>query len=156
MLFESNSNSLVIGVIFQQNHLKSDIRKPTFCIYETKGTDQLCSTSTATLFSLLGYTIPLLLKSKISSLWLSFVWLYSLVCVRPGQKLRLLVFSWEGSFVAQFKGDCIYETGSIIFFQQTFIIYFSQKSEAKPSSNSLPLSLVFNYKTTKKIYENIF
>ena len=57
------------------------IRKPTICIGETKGTDQLCSNCTADHRLCFGYkdnTISLLLKSEISS------FLPASVTVQPG------------------------------------------------------------------------
>ena len=47
------------------------MRKPTICICETKGADQLCSNCTADQRLCFGYTdstIPLILISKISSI----------------------------------------------------------------------------------------
>ena len=62
------------------------MRKPTFCIFETKGADQLCGNRAADqrlCFQCIDSTIPLLPKFKISSLNPCSVVdspLYSLVC----------------------------------------------------------------------------
>ena len=75
------------------------IRKPTICMCKTKGSDQLCSNCTADqrlCFSYIDSTIPFLLLSKISSL---LSCLYMLLCVGPGRKLRLLLFSCECSII---------------------------------------------------------
>ena len=72
------------------------MRKPTICISENKGTDQLrsnCEADQHLCFRYMDSTIPLLSKSKISSLWSSSVFVYRPVCVGPGQKHKLLVFS---------------------------------------------------------------
>ena len=61
--------SLILVLIFDcpiflsQPYLSRVIRKPDFCLCENKGTDQLCS----------NCTIPILPKSKISSIWPSSV-----------------------------------------------------------------------------------
>ena len=63
------------------------VRKPKFCICENKDADQLrgnCEADQRLCFHYLDSTIPLLPKSKISSLQ-PLQWLYSLVCVRLGQ-----------------------------------------------------------------------
>ena len=64
------------------------MRKPAFCICENKDADQLRGNREADqrlCFPYLDSTIPLLLKSEISSLLpSSVVVLYSSVCVRPG------------------------------------------------------------------------
>ena len=64
------------------------MRKLACCICENKSADQLHGSRAADHRLCFRYkysTISLLLKSKISSL-LSSSWLYSLVCVGPGQK----------------------------------------------------------------------
>ena len=71
------------------------MRKPTICICKNKDTDQLCGSREADqrlCFRYLDNTIPLLAKSKISSLW------PSPVAVQPGlcqtrSETTLLVFS---------------------------------------------------------------
>ena len=75
--------------------LSRRIRKPTICICKNKGTDQLRGNPEADqrlCFRYTDSTIPFLLKFKISSFWLC-----SLVCVGPGLKPKLLVFSRAGS-----------------------------------------------------------
>ena len=60
--------------------------KPTICIGENKGADQLrsnCEADQRLCFRFSDSTIPLLLKSEISS---SFLSLYRLVCVGPVRK----------------------------------------------------------------------
>ena len=64
------------------SHL-SLVRKPAFCICENKDADQLFS---------LHSTIPLLSTSEFPASS-HLLWLYSLVCVGPGRKLRRPVFS---------------------------------------------------------------
>ena len=67
------------------------MRKPAFCICENKDADQLLC------FRYIDTTIPLLSKSEIqASSYL--LWLYSPVCVGPGQKPGRPVFSLRGSF----------------------------------------------------------
>ena len=64
------------------------MRKTTICISENKGKDQLCSNCTADqclCFRYMDSTIPLLSKSKISSLY-HLLCLYRPVCVRTGRK----------------------------------------------------------------------
>ena len=63
--------------------------KPTICIGENKGADQLRGNREADqrlCFCYSDSTIPLLLKSKISSFYSSFLCLYRPVCVRPVRK----------------------------------------------------------------------
>ena len=74
--------------------------KPTICIGENKGADQLrsnCESNQSLCFLYTDSTIPLLSKSKISSL------LPSSVTVQPGlcqtwSEPKLLVFSRTGSY----------------------------------------------------------
>ena len=70
------------------------VRKPAFCICENKDADQLRGNREADqrlCFRYIDSTIPLLPSSHL-------VWLYSLVCVRPGRKPRRPVFSQRGSY----------------------------------------------------------
>ena len=83
--------------------------KPTICIGENKGTDQLrsnCEADQRLCFRYSDSTVPLLLKSKISSFW-SFLGLYSLVCVRLGRNPELLVFSCTHSFGFCYHIHCV-------------------------------------------------
>ena len=78
------------------------MRKPDFCLGENKGADQLRGNREADqrlCFRYSDSTIPLLLKSEISS---SFLSLYRPVCVGPVRKTRRPVFSRRGSFHSQF------------------------------------------------------
>ena len=62
------------------------MRKPAFSICKNKGADQLCNNRAADqrlCFRYVDILIPLLSKPVANLLWL-----YSLVCVRPGQKSR--------------------------------------------------------------------
>ena len=73
------------------------MRKPAFCICENKDADQLRSNREADLSLCFRYTdstIPLLPKFQASG---NLLWLYSLVCVGPGQKPQRQVFSQRGS-----------------------------------------------------------
>ena len=79
--------------------------KPTICIGENKGADQLrskCEADQRICFRYMDSTIPLLSKSKISRLQPSSVLVqfglcqYSSVCVRPGRKPHCL-FSHEAA-----------------------------------------------------------
>ena len=73
------------------------MRKPAFCICENRDADQLRGNSEADqrlCFRYTDTTIPLYSKSSSHLLWL-----YSLVCVGPGQKPRKPVFSRQGSNV---------------------------------------------------------
>ena len=70
------------------------MRKPAFCICENKGADQLRAFVFATqIVQSLYYLNP---KFQASS---HLLWLYSPVCVGPGQKPRTTVFSQRGSYV---------------------------------------------------------
>ena len=78
------------------------IRKPTICIGENKGADQLRGDREADQRLCFRYTdciIPLLFKFKISSFLPASValWQYRLICVRPGRKPKLFVLSCKGS-----------------------------------------------------------
>ena len=71
------------------------MRKRAFCICGNIDADQLRCNREADqhlCFHYIDSTIPLLPKYEISSLWL-----YSLVCVRPGRKSRRPVYSQQGS-----------------------------------------------------------
>ena len=63
------------------------LERPALCIFKNIGEDQLCLC-----FHFKFTTVPLLYKSEISSLK-SYSVADSLVCVRPGRKPRMQVFS---------------------------------------------------------------
>ena len=74
--------------------------KPTICIGENKGADQLrsnCEADQRLCFRYTDSTSPLLSKSKISASS-HLLRLYRPVCVGPGRKHKLLVFSHTGSY----------------------------------------------------------
>ena len=76
------------------------MRKPTICICENKGADQLRSNREADQHLCFRYsesTIPLLLKSEISSFLLSFVPVQPGLC-QTWSKPILLILSPNGSF----------------------------------------------------------
>ena len=76
------------------------MRKPAFCICENKGADQLrCNPEAAQRLSFryTDSTVPLFPKSEFQASS-HLLWLYSPVCVEPGQKPRKLVFSQQGSY----------------------------------------------------------
>ena len=71
------------------------MRKPTFCICENKGADQLRGNREADqrlCFRYINCTIPLLSKSEISSLWPSSVAVQAGLC-QTRSETRTLVFS---------------------------------------------------------------
>ena len=77
------------------------MRKPAFCTYENKDTDQLrsnCEADRRLCFRYTDSAIPLLPKPKFQASS-RLLWLYSPVCVEPGQKPRRPVFSQRGSYV---------------------------------------------------------
>ena len=76
------------------------IRKPTIFICENKGADQLRGNREADLRLCFRYaesTIPLLLQNPKFQASSCLLWLNSPVCVGPGRKPKLLVFSCTGS-----------------------------------------------------------
>ena len=76
-------------------------RKPTMSICENKDADRLSSNCTADQHLCFRYTdstIPLLLKSEISSFSPASV-IVQAGFVRPGSEQKLFVFSCEGSFM---------------------------------------------------------
>ena len=78
--------------------------KPTICIGENKGADQLRGNREADQRLCFRYSdsiIPLLLKSEISSFYSLLLWLCSLTCVRPVRKPHC----WFSHEVAQ-KSEC--------------------------------------------------
>ena len=86
------------------NHLSRLMGKPTICIGENKGADQLRGNRKADqrlCFRYSDSTIPLLLKSEISSFLLFFVLLQVGLC-RTCSETTLLVFPRGGSFVSLF------------------------------------------------------
>ena len=75
--------------------------KPTICIGENKGADQLrsnCEADQRLCFLYMDSTIPLLLKSEISSFYQSSVAAQPGLC-RTCSKTTLLVFPRDGSFM---------------------------------------------------------
>ena len=81
-------------------HLSRLMGKPTICICENKGADQLrsnCEADQRLCFRYTDSTIPLLFKSKISSLLPSSVLVQLSLC-RTCSETTLLVFPRGGSF----------------------------------------------------------
>ena len=77
-------DNIYVNQGFGEYHLSCVMRKPAFCICENKGSDQLPSNGAADqhfCFNNIDSTI-LNLKFQASN---SLLWLYSLVCVRPGR-----------------------------------------------------------------------
>ena len=77
------------------------VRKPAFCICKNKDTDQLAVTAkliSAFVFAkrIVQFLYFLNPKFQTSS---HLMWLYSPVCVGPGQKPRRPVFSQQGSII---------------------------------------------------------
>ena len=73
--------------------------KPTICIDENKGVDELrsnCEADQRLCFRYTDSTIPLLLKSEISSFQLASVTVQPGLC-QTWSELKLLVFSCTGS-----------------------------------------------------------
>ena len=80
------------------------MRKPDFCICENKDADQLRGylrgnrEADQRLFFAKRIVKSLYLLNSKFQASSHFLWLYSLVCVGPGQKPRRPVFSERGSF----------------------------------------------------------
>ena len=77
------------------------MRKPTFCICENKDADHPrgnCEADQRLCFRYTDSTIPLLLKSEISSLWPSSVAVQRGLC-RARSGTRTLVFTQRGSYM---------------------------------------------------------
>ena len=90
--------------------------KPTICIGENKGADQLRSDCEADQRLCLRYsdsTIPLLLKYKISSLYPSSVTVQAGLC-QTWSEPKLLVFSRTGSNYS-YVSSTVYHLISLIF-----------------------------------------
>ena len=82
------------------SHLSRRMGKPTICIGENKGADQLrsnCEADQRLCFRYTDSTIPLLSKFKISSLLPSSVTVQPDLC-QTWSEPKLLVFSLTGSF----------------------------------------------------------
>ena len=91
--------NLVVNQVFTNHH----VGKPTICIGENKGADQLRGNREADqrlCFRYSDSTIPLLLKSEISSLLLFSVTVQVGLC-RTCSETRLLVFPRDGSYVTE-------------------------------------------------------
>ena len=76
MFSDQLCSGLVTKLVNLQNEMSRDVRKPAFCICENKDADQLRGNREADqrlCFRYTDSTIPLLPKSKISSLWPSSV-----------------------------------------------------------------------------------
>ena len=101
-------------MVIRMNEMSRDARKPDICLCENKGADQLrsnCEADQRLCFRYSDSTIPLLLKSEISSFY-SFLSLYRPVCVGPGRKPRRPVFSRRGSNQKQKRR---FETPVVLF-----------------------------------------
>ena len=80
-----------------RNYMSRVVRKPFFAYAKAKA--QIAREADQRLcFCCTDSTIPLLPKFEISSLYSHLLWLYSPVCVGPGQNPRKPVFSQRGSY----------------------------------------------------------
>ena len=80
-------------------YLSRVVRNAVFCIRENKDADQLRGNREADqrlCFRYTDSTTPLVSKSEVSS---HLLWLYSPVCMGPGRKPRIPVFSQQGSII---------------------------------------------------------
>ena len=99
------------------------MRKPTFCICENKDADQrLC-------FRYTDSTIPLHLFPRFQASSFMLL-LYSLVCVGPGRKPKLFVFSCTGSNV--FKGIFSWLSCSLVDLHSVSILRLQSSTKGKP------------------------
>ena len=90
-----------IKVLFLNTDLSHCTRKPTICLWGNKGTDQLrsnCEADQRLCFRHMDSSIPLLLKSEISSFYPSSVTVQPGLCQTLSEP-KLLVFSRTGTFL---------------------------------------------------------
>ena len=124
--------------------------KPTICIGENKGADQLrsnCEADQRLCFRYSDSTIPLLFKSEISSFWLFSVLVQVGLC-RTCSETTLLVFPRGGSNA---------RTNHIFRWQnlpQMQIPYLMNKFKDDPNLHPLPLET--NEPSSSKRLEQIF
>ena len=78
-------------------HMSCVMRKPDFCLGENKGADRIAKLIPAFVFTSWIVQFLYFLKTKFQASS-HLLWMYSLVCVRPGGKPRRLVFSHHGSY----------------------------------------------------------
>ena len=85
-------------MFFKRFNMGCIMRKPVFCTSENKGADQRCDCFTTYIVFSLYFINP---KLEASSHGL---WLYSLVCDRPGRKpmVFLQCFSFNGFYLIEF------------------------------------------------------
>ena len=94
-------------LVLWENKLSRLMRKPTICICENKGTDQLCGNREAGLCLCFRYsdsTLPLLLKSEILACFCD----WRPVCVGPGRKTPNCWFSHVNAQIAFTYPCCLY------------------------------------------------
>ena len=86
----------------RKERMSQCIRKPTICICQTKGADQLysnCTTDQRLCFRYSDSKIHLFLKSKISSFWPDSETVHVGLCQTWSETKKMLVFSCEGSLI---------------------------------------------------------
>ena len=99
---EPQNKSMFFVLTPMQKDLSHPMGKPTICIGENKGADQLRGNREADQRHCFRYsdsTIPLLLKSEISRFWLFSVLVQVGLCLTCSET-TLLVFPRGGSFVS--------------------------------------------------------
>ena len=78
--------------VYEANNLSLVMRNPAFCICKNKDADQLCNCVTAQLISAFvfatGKVQSLFYLNPTFQAYSHLLWVYSLVCVRPGRKSR--------------------------------------------------------------------
>ena len=119
-------------------HLSRPMGKPTICIGENKGADQLRGNREADqhlCFRYSGSTMPPLLNSKISSFYLASVAVQVGLC-QSCSETTLSVFPRDGSFLAHRKAveliGCTC-SGIIIIVVDTLQTYSSSKPRGQPN-----------------------
>ena len=91
-----------VCIVYVQYKMSRVVRKLAFCICENKDADQLRGAS-AFVFATWIEQFLFYLNPKLQAS-VHLLWLYSLVCVRPGRKPRRPVFSERGSNTASLRG----------------------------------------------------
>ena len=108
--------------------------KPTICIGENKGTDQLrsnCEADQRLSFRYSDSTIPLLLNPKFQASS-SFLCLYKSVCVRPVRKPHCW-FSHEAAHVESSRVRTLLPTGCVVSCKTKLLLIVLHETSKVPS-----------------------
>ena len=131
------------------------MRKPAFCICENKDADQLRGNREADQRLCFRYTDSMSFSFLNTKFQASshLLWMYSLVCVRPGRKPRRPVFSERGSYIDKRRQEhsrrtckCTHQLLELVFLKHSCKVfsYFDVKNGKRTNERKPPMKCTYD------------